>query len=472
MRFGTRNLYYLRISSTAVLPLYLYLDEKHVEWMSDRVLQQVLEDLRNRIPEKLIKEADAQLGLGGPANAKKGTLDVHRGDTYQFGYFLRNMEAHAVVVKTRRFVNAPSQPRAPPPLPPEDTSAKPSEKQGRKRAASRKQKPKNGVSKVTTKKRKTSGKGKGRAVESDDEEEVIDISSDEAEDDIPQQTSNTPAPLRRSSRKAQVASGGYREEDGEEEDEGEPPRVDSDVEMQNDDPVTQEPPGDLPFDAGGLITMDTEDDPAPAPNTTVKAEETDVQLMPQEPQPSPPALAPAPGDSSNMPLDLDVEEEEEKPKLIPKLKYSGFNIHGRCLCVIVEPYPPIRTTPRAVSLAPQGVIGPRAPSIAPADYVPPSVAAQRRARTPLFLPEEGDRERSVTPAPWGAHEERVLPPVPLFSDEPPADDGLGDGFEDGGMFEFSQILRSVGGYPAGTAEDDDEIDGAALFGDADEVRGL
>lgn len=64
MRFLTRNLYYLRISATTVLPLYvsparaseggpqpeeylqLYLDERHVDWMSERVLQHVLADLR------------------------------------------------------------------------------------------------------------------------------------------------------------------------------------------------------------------------------------------------------------------------------------------------------------------------------------------------------------------------------------------------------------------------------------------
>lgn len=66
MRFQTRNAYYLRISATTVIPLYvrlvsfivggkgrvltlwlkLYLDERHVEWMSERVLQHVLADLR------------------------------------------------------------------------------------------------------------------------------------------------------------------------------------------------------------------------------------------------------------------------------------------------------------------------------------------------------------------------------------------------------------------------------------------
>ena len=45
MVFTTRNLYYLRISRTTVLPFYLYLDQQHVNWMSDVVLQYVLRDL-------------------------------------------------------------------------------------------------------------------------------------------------------------------------------------------------------------------------------------------------------------------------------------------------------------------------------------------------------------------------------------------------------------------------------------------
>ncbi|THH32892.1 hypothetical protein EUX98_g1263 [Antrodiella citrinella] len=474
MRFGTRNLYYLRISSSIVLPLYLYLDEKHVDWMSDRTLQHVLADLRHRIPEKLTSEADA----GGSANAKKGTLDVHRGDSYQFGYFLRNTEAHAVVIKTRRFVAAPPHP-PPAPVAQQSEPAKSSKKGKGKRAASQKVKP--------TKKPKTStkgkGKGKARAIDSEEEEDIINVSSDQDEDeDMPAETEAPVAssgPLRRSSRKTNVATYIEGNEGGEDED-LEPTPIDDDIEMSDGrsdrPPDAPNPPGDLPFDVGGLISMDADDEDGQIPATdtpAVKTEEADIPLElfppPQNPEDTQgtPAPPPAPGDDINTPLE--IEEEEEKPKPILKLNYKGFNIHGKCLCVIVEPYPPIQTALRAMSLAPMGVIAPRAPSIAPPDYVPPSVAAQRRAKTPLFLPED-DRDRSVTPAPWGAPEEpRMLPPVPLFSDTPESNSG---GFEDGGMYEFSQILRSVGGYPAGAAEDDDEMDGAALFGDADDVREL
>lgn len=44
--FGTRNIFYLKISADTVLPLYLYLDKKHVLWMSDYTLQCVLRDMK------------------------------------------------------------------------------------------------------------------------------------------------------------------------------------------------------------------------------------------------------------------------------------------------------------------------------------------------------------------------------------------------------------------------------------------
>lgn len=43
-----------------------------------------LKSTRDRIIPKLIAEDSAQLGPGGSANAKKGTLDVHRGGTSLF----------------------------------------------------------------------------------------------------------------------------------------------------------------------------------------------------------------------------------------------------------------------------------------------------------------------------------------------------------------------------------------------------
>ena len=65
MPFLTRNRYYLRVSSSKTIPLYVgsllyhvfsisegqhnlqvYLDNQHVDWMSDHVLRKVVADLR------------------------------------------------------------------------------------------------------------------------------------------------------------------------------------------------------------------------------------------------------------------------------------------------------------------------------------------------------------------------------------------------------------------------------------------
>ncbi|KAH9006949.1 hypothetical protein EDB86DRAFT_28839 [Lactarius hatsudake] len=131
MPFLPRNSYYLRVSSSSVLPFYVYLDNEHVDWMSDRVLNKVVADLRSKIIPKLRAESDAYMGPGpAPANAKKGTVDVHRGgtchsrgkffysrihrDTYQFAYFLRETEPHSVLIKVCPLCNTPeisSRPR-------------------------------------------------------------------------------------------------------------------------------------------------------------------------------------------------------------------------------------------------------------------------------------------------------------------------------------------------------------------------
>ena len=72
-----------------------------------------------RIIPKLLSEHDAYVGVGSaPANAKRGTVDVHRSgalfsilsineitsnylllDNYQFAFFFRYAEPHAVVIK-------------------------------------------------------------------------------------------------------------------------------------------------------------------------------------------------------------------------------------------------------------------------------------------------------------------------------------------------------------------------------------
>jgi hypothetical protein len=160
-------------------------------------------------------------------------------------------------------------------------------------------------------------------------------------------------------------------------------------------------------------------------------------------------------------LNLDTEDaEEEKPKMTMKVTYQGFTIHDRCLCVVVEPWPPLRGGTRAPSAAPTSIH--RFSSRGPPET---SVIPLRRERTPLFLPEI-DPRRSVTPTPLPS---KILPPVPLF-DDIFDDHGQEEENEEGGMLAFSQMLSSMHDERAGSA-DEDENEGDALLGDADERKG-
>lgn len=48
MRFSTRNAFYLRASNYRVIPLYLYLDERHVDWMSRDILDAVINKMQSK----------------------------------------------------------------------------------------------------------------------------------------------------------------------------------------------------------------------------------------------------------------------------------------------------------------------------------------------------------------------------------------------------------------------------------------
>lgn len=104
--FTTRNLYYLKISASVVLPLYLYLDQKHVHWMSDYVLQQVLRDLKPLIGPKMLAEGDDPLFAG--ARNPNATADPVYGEGYRFLFFFRRLEEHSVLIKTRNFRMVPT----------------------------------------------------------------------------------------------------------------------------------------------------------------------------------------------------------------------------------------------------------------------------------------------------------------------------------------------------------------------------
>ncbi|TFK55979.1 hypothetical protein OE88DRAFT_1652529 [Heliocybe sulcata] len=415
MPFRARNLFYLRISARDVIPLYLYLDDRHIEWMSDRVLQHVLADLRPLIGPKIKAEAQLAEGQGG----KKGSVEVYRGDFYQFAWFFRGTEPHSVLMKTRNFVAGPDRPKGQMlPPPPSAPQSKPTRGQKRKQSAAS----------ASAKQKKPKGKGKERARTRElDEEELEDFESEEevmAEDDDADYT-----PRSRSTRaRTSLRSRRHPEEDAIEVDSDSPAEDVDMAEGTNAEPV---------------VKQETED------------------ILPATPAPGAPE--PRISSTTGKPIHrvvINVDEEESKPKPILQLNYKNSPISGRCLCVVVEPWPPIRSASRAPSLAPTGL---RRPSIAPPDFVPSTAV---RARTPLFLPED---ERGETPVPSALLGQRALPPVPLFNDAP---SNGGDGeYDESGMMAFSQVLNSAGDL-RGMEADDDDIDGSVLFGDADETREL
>lgn len=135
---------------------------------------------------------------------------------------------------------------------------------------------------------------------------------------------------------------------------------------------------------------------------------------------------------------------------------------GHCLCVVVEPWPPLRAETRLQSVGTSSQRGSLGPSLLPSNG---SVEAGERAKTPLFLPEY---DRALSEAPFVR--ERTFPPVPLFHDAMSRTED--DGYSDDDLMNFSQTLNAGGHMHAITADDDDDMDGAVLFGDADEIREL
>ncbi|KAJ3540563.1 hypothetical protein NM688_g6208 [Phlebia brevispora] len=366
MQFSARNLYYLRISAGTVLPLYLYLDEQHIDWMSERVLQHVLADLRPLIPNKLTAEADAQLGPGGPANAKRGTVEVHRGDTYQFGYFLRHTDPHAVVIKTRTFTVRSKLPKEPHAV---LTGGELEEPTSEDRTRSRTRRNKNTVlrkqkaaEKVPTKRKNPSkGKRRRKAQSEDSESEAMETEDEEVinyeNEDIDPSSGTAHAP-RRSTRKRTAVVGRYRElDDSEDEPSTHEPgsggdkyatigaTSDHEISMAeddrdrsaNEDPMQVDPKANEFEERSAVKTESTE--PMVPSNGSSTPNETPTGDMGGEASTSQEEL----GGPSN-PL-LVEDEEEEKPKPIMSLKYRGFSIHGRSHAVprAYRPCRPSRT---------------------------------------------------------------------------------------------------------------------------------
>lgn len=147
-------------------------------------------------------------------------------------------------------------------------------------------------------------------------------------------------------------------------------------------------------------------------------------------------------------------DEEEKPKPTLQLRYKGFGIYGQCLCIVAEPWPAIRSTTRSLEEL-GGITGPKYKEKQAA--IPTNTT---RVQTPLFLADEDDSQSQHS--------------IPVANSW----DGLetmevsDDDSEMGGMMAFSQALNIAGDTRPGAVEDEDEMEGAVLFGDADEARQL
>ena len=48
MKYTSRNLFYLKVNTHTVLPVFLHLDEQagHTEWIDDAIVRAVVEDMR------------------------------------------------------------------------------------------------------------------------------------------------------------------------------------------------------------------------------------------------------------------------------------------------------------------------------------------------------------------------------------------------------------------------------------------
>ncbi|CAE6450198.1 unnamed protein product [Rhizoctonia solani] len=416
MSFQSRNLYHLRVNRHTILPLYIYLDERHIDWMTRGILNEIISDLKPLIGPKLVKESHiGASGLSASAAKKAGqsVVEVHRGENYQFAYFLKPAESYDLLIKTRDFVTvaAPSdaldlpEERDMTPEPP--TTRRTAKK---KRAVKTKSRPK---VKAAAKKRK-------RVEESDEEDaEMSDAWSDldeeipPSDDDEAETIPSGTVPTRRSARHKSA------------------PQVhDVDQEMYDESGVSvldapnQTPPVIVkpePDDTAGLdklLTISADDEATPAPS--------------QSPRP--------PSDT------LVVEQEEEKPKQELQLAYTGYMIPSRCLCVIAEPWPALPTPAQLAS------------QVTKSRDKPPAPSSSRTSR-PLFRPESDDEDSQ----PNARVQHR--PPTPEFDSED----------EEARLRMFSQMINKVGERRSGIAARGamDEFEDDALYGDADEEgRGI
>ncbi|CAE6438059.1 unnamed protein product [Rhizoctonia solani] len=416
MAFQSRNLYHLRVNKHTVLPLYLYLDEKHVDWMTRVLLNNIISDLKPLIGPKLVKESHiGASGLSASAAKKAGqsVVEVHRGENYQFAYFLKPAGSYDLLIKARDFVAVTTSPdpldlpeeRDPTPEPP--TTRRTAKK--KKRALKGKSRPK--VS-AAAKKRK-------RVEDSDEEDAEMSESWSDLDEEIPpseeDEAGTIPsgtAPTRRSARHKGV------------------PQV-HDIDEETQDVNSANPP-------------DAPDQPAPVvksePDDTIGLENLLTISVDDEVTPVPLSQSPRPPSDT-----LVVEQEEEKPKQELQLTYTGYMVPSRCLCVIAEPWPALPTPAQLAS------------QVTKTRSKPPTKSSPKVTR-PLFRPESEDEDE-----PPNAH-------APRRSLTPESDSD-----DEARLRMFSQMINKVGERRSGVAAQGamDEFEDDALYGDADEEgRGI
>jgi hypothetical protein len=375
---------------------------------------------------------------------------------YQFAYFLRKTEPHSVLIKVYIFCRHPSQSQI------GDiqqtrrfTAATPQHKQSVKtpepqssRTKTGKRKPDFTAGSLVKGRKKRKTKGKGKACNEVSDEESALSSGDDSNPFMSQSPTLYEGAPRRSGRVKKLVAGGYRQDEDEETD-----YAGADIEMSNipDEPrgTTTLPHNVAQYQTGKPAAIAEEDGSInEQSNTAILVRPLEEEAMMEE------------GPSE---IFLVADREEMKPKPVLQLKYQGFNIFGNCLCVVVEPWPPIQAVSRVPTIASIFSNATRISTPTPELILGGQVDTMRRERTPLFLPDP-DRGRSETPVPF--NHGKVLPPVPFFNDS--VDEGM-DGNRDASLIEFSQALSYAGDH-RGALEDDDEMDGAVFFGDADETR--
>ncbi|KAG9094867.1 hypothetical protein FRC07_011191, partial [Ceratobasidium sp. 392] len=277
-------------------------DENHVDWMTRSILNEIIADLKPLIGPKLVKESHiGASGLSASAMKKAGqsAVEVHRGENYQFAYFLKPAESYDLLVKTRDFVAVAKKSDDPPtpiehtptPEPPKTKRGKPT----RKRAPKAKSRPR----------MSSAAKKRKRNVIDDDEEDAemsdawsdldksLDGSAAEENSDVP--TPSGTAPTRRSARQKNIS-----------------PAHDVDEQMDQDETTT------VPQEVPPVIVKSEPDDTSALASL--------LPISGEDGTPAPPSQSPRPPSDH-----IVIDEEDEKPKQELHLTYAGSVIPSRCL---------------------------------------------------------------------------------------------------------------------------------------------